>query len=148
MISVLLLCHNSFSPGLRQKSFPSRVFTRIHRHPSVPPKLIFTTNFAKIHFFPSGSPKSFFARALRAFWRKALLLCSPSGTFARPISLTRRNVLRFRLFRSRENEFWRSAQAKNHLEERLLDQAQARASYTPLFWGRSRSIPQCMVSNV
>ena len=36
----------------------------------------------------------------------------------------------------------------NHLEERLLDQAQARASYTPLFWGRSRSIPQCMVSNV
>ena len=38
--------------------------------------------------------------------------------------------------------------AVNHLEERLLDQAQARASYTPLFWGRSRSIPQCMVSNV
>ena len=37
---------------------------------------------------------------------------------------------------------------KNHLEERLLDQAQARASYTPLFWGRSRSIPQCMASNV
>ena len=37
---------------------------------------------------------------------------------------------------------------QNHLEERLLDQAQARASYTPLFWGRSRSIPQCMVSNV
>ena len=24
--------------------------------------------------------------------------------------------------------------APNHLEERLLDQAQARASYTPLFW--------------
>ena len=23
----------------------------------------------------------------------------------------------------------------NHLEERLLDQAQVRASYTPLFWG-------------
>ena len=37
---------------------------------------------------------------------------------------------------------------KNHLEERLLDQAQARASYTPFFWGRSRSIPQCMVSDV
>ena len=36
----------------------------------------------------------------------------------------------------------------NHLEERFLDQAQARASYTPLFWGRSRSIPPCMVSNV
>ena len=30
----------------------------------------------------------------------------------------------------------------NHIEERLLDQAQARASYTPpFFWGRSRSIP-------
>ena len=40
------------------------------------------------------------------------------------------------------------AQWVNHLEERLLDQAQARAPYTPLFWGRSRSIPQCMVSNV
>ena len=38
--------------------------------------------------------------------------------------------------------------AKNHLEERLLDQAQARALYTPLFWGRSRSTPQCMVSDV
>ena len=24
---------------------------------------------------------------------------------------------------------------KNHLEERLLDKAQAWASYTPLFWG-------------
>ena len=24
---------------------------------------------------------------------------------------------------------------QNHLEERLLDQAQARALYTPLFWG-------------
>ena len=37
---------------------------------------------------------------------------------------------------------------RNHLEERLFDQAQVRASYTPLFGGRSRSIPQCMVSNV
>ena len=37
---------------------------------------------------------------------------------------------------------------RSHLEERLLDEAQARASYTPLFWGRSRSIPQCMVSNI
>ena len=37
---------------------------------------------------------------------------------------------------------------RNHLEERLLDQVQARASYTPLFLGRSCSIPQCMVSNV
>ena len=36
----------------------------------------------------------------------------------------------------------------NHLEERLLDQAQMRLSYTPLFWGRSRSIPQGMVSDV
>ena len=36
----------------------------------------------------------------------------------------------------------------NHLEERLLDQARARAPYTPLFWGCSRSIPQGMVSNV
>ena len=35
-----------------------------------------------------------------------------------------------------------------HLEEMLLDQAQARASYNPLFWGRSRSITQCMVSDV
>ena len=36
----------------------------------------------------------------------------------------------------------------NHLEERLLDQAQARASYTPLFWGHSRSIPQGMILDV
>ena len=36
----------------------------------------------------------------------------------------------------------------NHLEERLLDQAQARASYTPLFWGHSRSIPQGVIFNV
>ena len=34
---------------------------------------------------------------------------------------------------------------QNHLEERLLDQAQARASYTPFFWGHSRSIPQGMI---
>ena len=38
--------------------------------------------------------------------------------------------------------------SKNHLEERLLDQAQARASYTPLFWGHSRSIPQGMILDV
>ena len=37
---------------------------------------------------------------------------------------------------------------QNHLEERLLDQAQARASYTPLFWGHSRSIPQGMIFDV
>ena len=37
---------------------------------------------------------------------------------------------------------------RNHLEERLLDQAQARASYTPLFWGHSRSIPQGMIFDV
>ena len=37
---------------------------------------------------------------------------------------------------------------RNHLEERLLDQAQARASYTPLFWGHSRSIPQGMILDV
>ena len=37
---------------------------------------------------------------------------------------------------------------KIHLEERLLDQAQARASYTPLFWGHSRSIPQGMILDV
>ena len=36
----------------------------------------------------------------------------------------------------------------NHLEERLLDQAQARASYTPLFWSHSRSIPQGMILDV
>ena len=35
-----------------------------------------------------------------------------------------------------------------HLDERLLDQAQARASYTPLFWGHSRSIPQGMIFDV
>ena len=35
---------------------------------------------------------------------------------------------------------------ENQLEERLLDQAQA--SYTPLFWGHSRSIPQGMILDV
>ena len=38
--------------------------------------------------------------------------------------------------------------ASNHLEERLLDQAQARASYSPLFGGHSRSIPQGMILDV
>ena len=38
--------------------------------------------------------------------------------------------------------------AQNHLEERLLDQAQARAAYTPLFWGDSSSIPQGMILDV
>ena len=40
--------------------------------------------------------------------------------------------------------------SKNHLEERLLDQAQARASYTPPppFGGLSRSIPQGMIFDV
>ena len=41
-----------------------------------------------------------------------------------------------------------SVTQENHLEERLLDQAQARASYTPLFWGHSRSIPQGMILDV
>ena len=36
----------------------------------------------------------------------------------------------------------------NHLEERLLDQAQARAPYTPLFGGHSRSILQGMIFDV
>ena len=36
----------------------------------------------------------------------------------------------------------------NNLEERLLDQAQAWASYTPPFWGHSRSIPQGMILDV
>ena len=40
------------------------------------------------------------------------------------------------------------ASCANHLEQRLLDQAQARASYTPLFWGHSRSIPQGMILDV
>ena len=40
------------------------------------------------------------------------------------------------------------AEAKNHPEERLLDQAQARVSYTPLFGGHSRSIPQGMIFDV
>ena len=37
---------------------------------------------------------------------------------------------------------------QNHLEERLLDQAQARASYAPLLGGHSRSIPQGMIFDV
>ena len=36
----------------------------------------------------------------------------------------------------------------NHLEERLLDQAQARVLYTSLFGGHSRSIPQGMILDV
>ena len=36
----------------------------------------------------------------------------------------------------------------HHLEERLLDQAQARASYTPLFGVHLRSIPQGMILDV
>ena len=36
----------------------------------------------------------------------------------------------------------------NHLEERLLDQPQAQALYTPLLGARSRTIPQCMASGV
>ena len=36
----------------------------------------------------------------------------------------------------------------NHLEERLLDQAQAQAPYNSPFWGHSYSIPQGMVSDV
>ena len=34
---------------------------------------------------------------------------------------------------------------RNHLEERLLDQAHVQASYTPFFWGHSRSIPRGMI---
>ena len=41
-----------------------------------------------------------------------------------------------------------NCQPGNHLEERLSDQAQARASYTPLFWGHSCSIPQGMILDV
>ena len=36
----------------------------------------------------------------------------------------------------------------NHLKERLLDQVQVHAPYNPLFWGRSRSIPQGMIFDV
>ena len=36
----------------------------------------------------------------------------------------------------------------NHLEERLLDQALARALYTLLFGGHSRSTPQGMIFDV
>ena len=54
--------------------------------------------------------------------------------------------------RPNKNFLWRlhrqSVETTNHLEERLLDQAQARASYTPLFWGHSRSIPQGMILDV
>ena len=39
---------------------------------------------------------------------------------------------------------YHSSRFGNHLAERLLDQAEARASYTTLFGGRSRSIPQGM----
>ena len=41
-----------------------------------------------------------------------------------------------------------SEHMQNHLEERLLDQAQARASYTPFFGGHSRSIPRGMIFDV
>ena len=37
---------------------------------------------------------------------------------------------------------------QNHLEERLLVAGASVVYPPPLFWGRSRSIPQCMVSNV
>ena len=37
---------------------------------------------------------------------------------------------------------------KNHLKERLLDQAQVPALYTPLFEGHSHSIPQGMIFDV
>ena len=36
----------------------------------------------------------------------------------------------------------------NHLKERLLDQAQARASYTPFLGGHAPSIPQGMIFDV
>ena len=36
----------------------------------------------------------------------------------------------------------------NHLEERLLDQAQVRASYNPFLGGHSHSIPQGMIFDV
>ena len=71
-------------------------------------------------------------------------LCSVVLSLANPLeSRSRlgchsRRVLQFQLQHLREN----------HLEERLLDQAQARASYTPLFWGHSRSIPQGMILDV
>ena len=46
-------------------------------------------------------------------------------------------------------DWWKVTVAvDNHLEERLLDQAQAWASYTPLFGGHSRSIPQGMILDV
>ena len=41
-----------------------------------------------------------------------------------------------------------NTKSQNHLEERLLDQAQAQASYTPLFGGHSRSIHQGMIFDV
>ena len=37
---------------------------------------------------------------------------------------------------------------KNHLHERLLDQAQEQTLYAPLLGGRSRSIPQGMILHV
>ena len=37
---------------------------------------------------------------------------------------------------------------RNHLEERLLDQAQAHVSYTPLLGGHSCNIPQGMIFDV
>ena len=36
---------------------------------------------------------------------------------------------------NREQPIWVPTVPRNHLEERLLDQVQARASYTPPFWG-------------
>ena len=82
----------------------------------------------KTDTYATGNPKC--RRATRnandteshAFW-KSIATISCSGTMYRP-------------------------RDENHLEERLLDQAQARASYTPLFWGHSRSIPQGMILDV
>ena len=49
----------------------------------------------------------------------------------------------------KERLIWAIFGTQNHLEERLLDQAQARASYNPpLLGGRSCSIPQGMILDV
>ena len=56
--------------------------------------------------------------------------------------------LEYFLQHANELDFEERFSVVNHFEERFLDQAQARASYTPLFGGHSRSIPQGMILDV
>ena len=79
-----------------------------------------------------------------------LWMTSPVAVACNAISLVRDQAVAEgeRLRGQRPKKVCVQKEASNHLEERLLDQAQARASYTPLFWGHSRSIPQGMILDV